>query len=79
MANTDKYDLGTSDYFKQQMEVAGLMLRGAAFGAALFFGIGIFFWVLWLIGSVLPPESKQAPDPTPWSYMAPAEDGTRAA
>ncbi len=75
----EKYDLGTSETFKRQMEVAGLMLRGAAFGAAIFVGIGAFIWVLALIGAILPPESKEAADPTPWSYVAPADDPHRAA
>jgi hypothetical protein len=76
---SDEYDLGTSSLFKRQMEIAGLMLRGAAFGGAIFFGSLIFVWIFVAIGNLLPEESKQADDPTPWSYLAPAPDADRAA
>jgi len=58
-----------------------LSLRGAAIGAAIFFGIGIFFWLIAVVGSLLPPESKEALDPTPWSYIIeqPLDDTTRSA
>ena len=46
-----------------------LSLKGAGFGAMLFVGIGVMIWIIWLIGQVLPPESKERPDPTPWSYI----------
>lgn len=72
--DANKYDLQLSDFTKRQLEVAWLMGKGAMIGAAIFFGIGIFLWVLTLIGSILPPESKEASDPTPWSYVIPAED-----
>jgi hypothetical protein len=72
--DSKKLDLDIPDFVKRQLEVAYLMGKGAAIGAAIFFGIGIFIWLLVLLGSVLPPESKEAADPTPWSFVIPAED-----
>jgi hypothetical protein len=42
---------------------AMLMARGAAYGAALFFGTLIFVWIVALVGTWLPEQSKQMPDP----------------
>ena len=42
---------------------AVLMGRGAAIGGAVFFGALIFVWLLTLVSSWLPPESKEMPDP----------------
>ena len=76
--DSNKYDLRVPDFTKRQLEVAWLMGKGAMFGAVIFFGIGIFIWILTVIGSWLPPESKEAADPTPWSYVAPVATDTRA-
>ncbi len=70
---TEPYELGTSDFFRRQMEIGGLMGKGALYGAAIFISIGVFFWLLILLSRALPPESKEAADPTPWSAMAPAD------
>ncbi|PRY93281.1 intrinsic membrane protein PufX [Hasllibacter halocynthiae] len=47
----------------------GLMLRGALYGAIAFFGPILFIVGLWLVGQLLPEESKLAPDPTPESSV----------
>jgi hypothetical protein len=50
-----------------------LMMRGAGYGAIIFFGGVFFIFVLVAIGSLLPPESKEAPDPSLGAIEAPAE------
>jgi hypothetical protein len=40
-----------------------LMLKGAVLGGFIFFGTLIFVWVLYLVGLLLPEQSKQMPDP----------------
>ena len=44
-------------------QVGFLMLKGAGYGAAVFVGILIFMFITGGIGQLLPPESKQMPDP----------------
>ncbi|MEM8553569.1 MAG: RC-LH1 core complex protein PufX [Pseudomonadota bacterium] len=63
----NKLDFEISEFTKKQLEVAWLMGKGAIAGGVIFFGIGIFLWLLVLLGETLPPESKEADDPTPWS------------
>jgi len=41
------------------------MAKGAGYGALVFFGIVFFIFIFVAIGSLLPPESKEAEDPTP--------------
>ena len=58
-------------------EGAQLMAKGALIGAAIAFIPVVFIWIFVAIGSLLPPESKEAPDPSLGAIEAPAE--TRAA
>ncbi|RDC74128.1 hypothetical protein DLJ49_05555 [Rhodovulum sp. 12E13] len=58
-------------------EGAMLMAKGAGYGAAVFFGAMAIIFILIAIGATLPPESKEAPDPSFGAIEAPAE--TRAA
>ena len=44
-----------------------LMMKGALYGVAVFVGILAFVYVIAGIGSLLPEDSKFAPDPTPSS------------
>jgi len=54
-------------------EGAALMAKGAGYGAAVFFGVMFFIFILIAIGALLPPESKEAPDPSLGAIEAPAE------
>jgi len=45
------------------------MLRGAMFGATVFFGVLVLIGAIWLVGQLLPAESKQAPGPMPFSVL----------
>ena len=54
-------------------EGAQLMAKGFAIGAAIAFIPVVFIWIFVAIGSLLPPESKEAPDPSLGAIEAPAE------
>jgi len=54
-------------------EGAALMAKGAGYGAVVFFGIMFFIFILVAIGGLLPPESKEAPDPSLGAIEAPLE------
>jgi hypothetical protein len=45
------------------------MVRGAGWGALVVFGIGFLLWAIYLLGLLLPPESKTAPPPMPFSQV----------
>lgn len=80
MSDTDQNYLGTKDdpQLRLKADVLILQLKGA--GYAL-----IFCLICWAaiaatgaIGALLPEESKEADDPSPWSYVLPIKDKTRA-
>ena len=55
-----------------------LMVKGAVIGGFIFFGTLIFVWVLYLIGLLLPEQSKLMPDPiNRGAIEAPAEETVR--
>ncbi|WP_291836817.1 RC-LH1 core complex protein PufX [Limimaricola sp.] len=65
--------MGLSDRTRLRADMTWLMLKGAGYAALLVFGVWLVIAVLELVGSVLPPDSKTAPDPTPTSMLeAPA-------
>jgi hypothetical protein len=62
------------EYFKVSRRTAaecldrGQMLKGAGYAAAvLLVGLRSDLLVIWVVGLLLPEESKQAPDPNTWS------------
>ncbi|MEL6607323.1 MAG: RC-LH1 core complex protein PufX [Pseudomonadota bacterium] len=60
--------LGTTETFRLRMDVLGLMLKGAGYAALFVIGVWLFVYVIHLVGKLLPPESKEASDPTPLSF-----------
>lgn len=51
-------------------EVTFLMLKGAGYAAALFFGLWILLAVIgWFGSNVLPEASQNAPDPAPQAFI----------
>lgn len=58
------------DFSRQRIlsETVGHMIAGAGIGGAAIVGFGVFVYVLYLIGTLLPAESKEAVDPTPDSF-----------
>jgi len=57
-------------------EGAQLMGKGMLLGAAIVFIPVVFIWIWVAIGSLLPPESKEAPDPSFGAIEAPLETRT---
>ena len=51
-------------------EIFGQMIVGAGAAAFVVGGAGVFVYVLYLVGTLLPPESREADDPTPDSFGA---------
>ncbi len=55
-----------------------LQLKGAGYAAAFCLIAVITIYVIYGIGLLLPEESREADDPTPFSYVLPQEEVTRA-
>jgi hypothetical protein len=51
--------------------VLGQMLRGAGYAAILVFGVMFLIYAIYLVGLLLPPESKTAPSPFGFVIEAP--------
>ncbi len=53
---------------RQQLNtwIAGQMLRGAGWAALVVVGFGAIFAVLYIVGTFLPAESRETPDPNTW-------------
>ena len=66
----DNKEIFDGDFSKSRIfaEITGQMIVGAGAAGAVVVGAGVFIWVLYLIGTLLPPESKEADDPTPDSF-----------
>ena len=71
---SDKPDLygpnGSGDSTKIGISIAGQTFMGFIVAGGIFFGAWIFVVVLAWLGSFLPPESKEAVDPTPDSFVS---------
>ena len=65
--NNDFLRTETGD-FRLRADVMALMLKGGGYAALLCFAVGLCLWVLYAIGQLLPAESRDTPDPTPYSY-----------
>jgi hypothetical protein len=59
--------------FRLRADVFLLMMKGAGYAALFCIVVGVFLAVTIWIGGLLPAESKEAPDPTPVSFMLTAE------
>lgn len=62
--------LGNADNPKLRLsgDVLILMLKGAGYAAIFCLATWFFIWALYAIGMMLPEESKEAEDPTPFSF-----------
>ncbi|MBD3665047.1 RC-LH1 core complex protein PufX [Sulfitobacter aestuariivivens] len=76
---TDNNDyLRTGDpKFRLSADITMLMLKGAAYAAVFCLALWFCIWALYAIGLLLPEESRDTEDPTPFSYVIPAETGTQ--
>jgi hypothetical protein len=76
---SDNHDyLGTSDNtFRLRADVLALMLKGAGYAAIFCVAVGVLLGATIWIGSLLPPESKEAPDPS-YGYILTVEPTAQA-
>ncbi|MFN3824374.1 MAG: RC-LH1 core complex protein PufX [Pseudorhodobacter sp.] len=71
--------MSDNDFIKQtrgtmlRSWVLGEMLRGAGYAALALFAVGVFIYAIYLLGLLLPEESKQAPSPYGFQIEAPAK------
>ena len=49
--------------------IAGQMLRGAGWASLVVVGFGVAVTALWFAGTLLPEDSKLAPDPNTWDTV----------
>lgn len=77
---TDNNDyLRTGDgNFRLRADVLALMLKGAGYAAIFCVVVGFFVWVFYALGLLLPEDSRDTDDPTPFSYNLTIEDAQRA-
>lgn len=73
--NNDYLRTGEGD-FRLRADVTALMLKGAGYAALFCLAVGFLIWVIYAIGLLLPEQSKEADDPTPFSYHLIVEDTT---
>jgi Intrinsic membrane protein PufX len=66
---SDEMDFSISRRAQLSTWITGQMLRGAGWGALVVVGFGLVLTVIWFIGTLLPAESRDAPDPNTWSSL----------
>jgi len=64
------YDDGEFDNGNLFFDIFRQMLMGAGLAGGVIVGAGLFVYVLYLSGTLLPEESKLALDPTPDSFVS---------
>ena len=58
-----------NDYFEESKQTSlvfwslGQMLKGAGYAVAFVIIVSLFVWAIYLVGHLLPEESRQTPDP----------------
>jgi hypothetical protein len=58
-----------NDYFEESKQTSlvfwslGQMLKGAGYAAAFVIIVSLFVWAIYLVGLLLPEESRQTPSP----------------
>jgi hypothetical protein len=67
--NQNDYLRTSNGDFRVTADVTALMLKGAGYAAIFCLVIGLAYAVLIGISSILPEDSKFAPDPTPTSMI----------
>ena len=77
MSNHDYLKTSGDPTFRLRADVLALMLKGAGYAALFCIVVGVFLAVTIWIGGLLPPESKEAPDPNVFN-MQPADDTATA-
>ena len=68
MSSDKENILAMSETQRLHYDVLGLMMKGAGYAAAFVLVVWAFIYVIYLVGLLLPAESKEAADPTPLSF-----------
>lgn len=68
MENENESVFANGEREEVRREIGLQMLRGAVIAALVVFGPILFVYSIYLLGLLLPPESKEADDPTPDSF-----------
>lgn len=74
---TDNHDyLRTGDHprFRLTADVTMLMLKGAGYAAIFCLAVWFLMWAIMAVGWLLPDESRETQDPTPFSMVLPAPE-----
>ncbi|SFJ85189.1 RC-LH1 core complex protein PufX [Jannaschia pohangensis] len=78
MANHDYLGMANVPNLRLKAEVLILMLKGAGYAAVFSLGVVFFVLIFYWLGLLLPPESKEAPDPSYGSVITePVDTGIR--
>ncbi|APE45715.1 hypothetical protein BOO69_19370 (plasmid) [Sulfitobacter alexandrii] len=64
--NNDFLRTGSGN-FRLRADVTALMLKGAGYAALVCVVVGLCLWLLAALGLLLPEQSRDTPDPTPYS------------
>ncbi len=75
---TDDHSFSISRRAQVSTWIASQMMRGAGWAALVVVGFGLVLTVIWFIGTFLPAESRETPDPRTWSSLVLPEDAVRA-
>ena len=67
--NHEYLRVGEDSSFGLRGDVLMLMLRGAGYAAIFLLAMLILVWGLYAIGLLLPEESRDTEDPTPFSHV----------
>ncbi|MEM9350449.1 MAG: RC-LH1 core complex protein PufX, partial [Pseudomonadota bacterium] len=65
MSDQNNNLLNMTETQRLRYDILGLMMKGAGYAALLCIALWAFVYVWVAIGWLLPPESKEAQDPTP--------------
>jgi len=72
--NHDYLRTSTTSGFRLRADITALMLKGAGYAAIFCLATWFVIWAIYAVGLLLPPESKERPDPTPYSLLVPATE-----
>ncbi|QUJ78409.1 RC-LH1 core complex protein PufX [Sulfitobacter albidus] len=74
LENHDYMRNDRTDQIRLGADVAYLMLKGAGYAAIVCIVLLVLTYGTVWVGKFLPPESKEAPDPTPLSLVVPVTE-----
>lgn len=67
--NDDYLRTGANRNFRLSADVLGLMLKGASYAAVFCLVIWLSITAIYWVGGLLPDESRETEDPTPFSFL----------